>query len=46
MSLERLMDEKRILLNLCESYQQEAFLDYCTQGQIKVVFLDNLSILC
>jgi hypothetical protein len=46
MSRERLMDEKRILLNLCEPYQQEAFLDYCTQGKVKVVFLDNLSSLC
>jgi hypothetical protein len=46
MSRERLMDEARMLLNLCESYQQEAFLDYCTQGKIKVVFLDNLSSLC
>jgi hypothetical protein len=46
MSRERLMDEARMLLNLCESCWQEAFLDYCIGEKIKVVFLDNLSSLC
>jgi hypothetical protein len=46
MSRERLMDEARMLLNLCESCWQEALLTYCIGEKIKVVFLDNLSSLC
>jgi hypothetical protein len=46
MSRERLMDEARMLLNLCESCWQEALLAYCIGEKIKVVFLDNLSSLC
>ncbi|MDR2432181.1 MAG: AAA family ATPase [Puniceicoccales bacterium] len=46
MSRERLMDEARMLLNLCESCWQEALLTYCIEEKIKVVFLDNLSSLC
>jgi hypothetical protein len=46
MSRERLMDEARMLLNLCESCWQEALLTYCIEEKIKVIFLDNLSSLC
>jgi biotin operon repressor len=46
MSRERLMDEARMLLNLCESCWQEALLAYRIGEKIKVVFLDNLSSLC
>ncbi|MDR2628912.1 MAG: AAA family ATPase [Puniceicoccales bacterium] len=46
MSRERLMDEARMLLNLCEPCWQEALLTYCVEEKIKVVFLDNLSSLC
>jgi hypothetical protein len=45
-SRERSMQEWSKLLTLCESYQQEAFLDYCLEEKIKRVCLDNLSSLC
>jgi hypothetical protein len=46
MSRERLMDDRRTFFNVCESCQQEAFVDYCTQMKTDVVLRDNLSSLC